>query len=118
MRVSRRLSGITADVSNFFFSTALNAGYLGRSFALKLCPPIVILAYRKCCRRSRPWAKAPRAASRYDTPVSAVSYCVIGTKSRDGPPRQRCQRLVALALNANDWRGVRCDAAPTFLAWG
>ncbi|KAL3187947.1 hypothetical protein MRX96_024300 [Rhipicephalus microplus] len=37
--------------------------YLGRSFALKLCQPIVILAYRKCCRRSRPWAKAPRAAS-------------------------------------------------------
>ncbi|KAL3187946.1 hypothetical protein MRX96_024299 [Rhipicephalus microplus] len=93
-------------------------GYLGRSFALKLCQPIVILAYRKCCRRSRPWAKAPRATLWYDTPLSAVSYCVIGTKICDGPPYQRRPRLVTLALNANDWRGVPCDAAPTFLAWG
>ncbi|KAH8008796.1 hypothetical protein MRX96_024307 [Rhipicephalus microplus] len=34
------------------------------------------------------------------------------------PPCQRRPRLVALALNANDWGGVPCDAAPTFLAWG
>ncbi|KAL3187950.1 hypothetical protein MRX96_024303 [Rhipicephalus microplus] len=72
--------------SAFLLSGKLLAlrGYLAGSFTSELWQPIVILECRNCCRWSRQRTKAPRTASVYDTPLSAVSYWVRGTIYPDG----------------------------------